>query len=67
MNITFNKNIEKIFYYIVLLLPISFVFGSAILNILITILAVIFFAHILACKNFDYFKENKIYFISPPV
>ncbi len=63
MNITFNKKIEKIFYYIVLLLPISFVFGSAILNTLITILAIIFFLHILVCKNFNYFKENKVYFI----
>ena len=60
---SFNKKIEKTFYYVVLLLPISFVFGSAILNILITFLSVIFFIHVLVSKDFSYFKENNIYFV----
>lgn len=63
MHIKLNQRLENFFYYIVILLPILFIFGSAILNISIVFLNIIFFAHIITSKNFDYFKDNRIYFI----
>lgn len=63
MHIKLNQRLEKLFYFIVLFLPIIFIFGSAILNISIVVLNIIFFVHIITCKNFDYFKENRIYFV----
>lgn len=63
MHIKLDQRLEKLYYFIILLLPIIFIFGSAILNISIVFLNVIFFAHIISCKNFYYFKENRIYFV----
>lgn len=63
MILKLNQKLENCFYYTVILLPIIFIIGSAILNISIVFLNIIFFSHIITNKNFNYFKNNKIYFI----
>ena len=57
-----NQILEKFFFYIVISLPILFIFGSAILNISIFVLNIVFIIHVLSNKNFDYFVQNRFYF-----
>ncbi len=63
MNIKLNQTLEKFFFYIVISLPILFIFGSAILNISIFLLNLIFIIHIVFNREFDFLKQNKEYLI----
>ena len=58
-----TKNLENLFYYIILTLPIAFILGSALINIVTVLLASIFIIHIFLNKNFLFLKEHKIFFI----
>ena len=58
-----TKNLENLFYYIILTLPITFISGSALINIVTVLLALIFIIHIFLNKNFLFLKEHKIFFI----
>ena len=61
MSIKSNQILENFFFYIIISLPILFIFGSAILNISIFILNIVFIIHVLSNKNFNFFEENRLY------
>ena len=62
MLIQLSQKLEKSFSLIFTFLPFFFIFGSAILNIVIVILNIFFFIHIIINKNFNFIKQNKNYF-----
>lgn len=58
-----TKNLENLFYYIILSLPIAFISGSALINLSTILLNLIFIIHIFYNKNFFFLKEHKAFFL----
>ena len=63
MYIQLSQKLEKSFTLLIAFLPFFFIFGSAILNIVIVTFNIIFFSHIVISNNFNFIKQNKNYFI----
>ena len=57
-----TKKLENLFYYIILSLPITFILGSALINLAVILLNLIFITHAYYNKNYNFFEKHKIYF-----